>query len=330
MPKGGFIMTKSTWRVLALLAIAFVFVSCHQPEKTTGFPILAGPYLGQEAPGLIPMVFAPGVLNNDETGAFCTIFSPAGDEFYFTSYLRDDESAGGLARMKMADGTWTPPEILPFSSDGIDNDLVISADGRTIVFRSWRALPDGRKPDDHSYLWFVERGDDDWGTARPLMCGGEPVRTGYPSLTADNTLYFAHRRDDSFGIFRTQLVDGIYGPPEHIFTALESIATEGDMYVAPDESFMILSLWNHPGNIGSPKGDLYIVFKDADGSWTEEINMGELVNTHCGENCPTISPDGRYFFFNRYCEDTDRGDMYWVDSVIIDSYRPDETSAEPS
>jgi len=87
---------------------------------------------------------------------------------------------------------------------------------------------------------------------------------------------------------------------------------------------MIVSLWDHPENIGSNKGDLYITFKKKDGTWTEEINMGATINMRCSENCPMVSPDGKYLFFNRYCEDTDKGDMYWVDTNIIETYQPKE------
>jgi hypothetical protein len=45
--------------------------------------------------------------------------------------------------------------------------------------------------------------------------------------------------------------------------------------------------------------------------------MGPLFNTACGENCPMVSPDGKFFFFNRYCADTDTGNTYWVDAKIL-------------
>jgi hypothetical protein len=303
--------------------IVLLFTVSAKASGDEDFPVLKGPYLGQEPPGMTPKVFAPGVLNTAKTGAFCTVFSPDGNEFYFTYYQRDDEESGGLALLRRVNNTWMKPEFVPFSrSEGVDNDLCMSADGNKIVFRSWRALPDGRKPKNHSYLWFVERTKDGWSEAKPLLCGGEPVRTGYPSMARNGTLYFAHKRDGVCGIYRSKLVAGVYGAPEHVFTAIDTIDTEGDMYVAPDESYMIISLWNHPENIGSSKGDLYVTFKRKDGTWTEEINMGDKINMRCGENCPMVSPDGKYFFFNRYCEDTDKGDMYWVHAKILETYRP--------
>jgi len=204
-----------------------------------------------------------------------------------------------------------------------DNDMCMSYDGVKIFFRSWRALPDGNKPDDHSYLWFVERIDDKWTDAKPLLCGAEVVRTGYPSISRNNTLYFAHNQNSISGIYRSVVKNGIYDMPEHVYTVIDSIETEGDMFIAPNESYMIISCWDHPGNIGGPKGDLYITFKKDDGSWTKAINMGERINTKCGENCPAVSPDGKYFFFNRYCEETKEGNIYWVDAKIIEDIKPD-------
>jgi hypothetical protein len=170
-------------------------------------------------------------------------------------------------------------------------------------------------------MWFVERIDKGWSEAKPLLCGGVPVQTGYSSIAANGTLYFAQRYVEVFGIYRSKLADGNYGKPEHLFTAVDSIVTEGDMFVAPDERYMIISCWDHPDNIGNGQGDLYITFKKDDGSWTEEINMGKSINTPYGENCPQVSPDGKYFFFNRYNPDAKEGNIYWMDAKIIDTFK---------
>jgi len=292
-------------------------------EPKDDFPVLKGPYLGQKPPGMTPEVFAPGILNTKKMGAFCSVFSPDGDEFYFVYYAREDETAGGLAWMQRINGVWRKPEWLHFNSTGTDNDMCMSSDGNKLIFRSWRALPDGNKPQDHSYLWFVERTEAGWSHALPLFCGDGPVRTGYPSLAANGSLYFACRNVEVFGIYRSKPVNGVYGTPEHVFTAVDSTDTEGDMFVARDESYMIISCWDHPENIGSGQGDLYITFQKDDGTWTEEINMGKRINTQYGENCPQVSPDGKYFFFNRYNPDAREGNIYWVDATILDGFKPD-------
>jgi hypothetical protein len=295
-----------------------------QKMERHDFPVLKGHYLGQKPPGMAPKVFAPDTLNTKTMGAFCSVFSPDGEEFYFVYYERGNDTSGGIAWMKRVNNMWSKPEFLPFNSSTYDNDMCMSADANMLVFRSWRALPDGNKPKDHSYLWFVERTDEGWSHAKPFQCGGVPVRTGYPSLAANGTIYFALRRVDVFGIYSSKPVNGVYSTPEHVFTAVDTIDTEGDMFVAQDESYMIISCWDHPDNIGSGQGDLYITFQKEDGTWTDEINMGELINTQYGENCPQVSPDGRYFFFNRYNPDAKKGNIYWVDAKIIEALKPKE------
>ena len=40
------------------------------------------------------------------------------------------------------------------------------------------------------------------------------------------------------------------------------------------------------------------------------------------ENCPTLSPDGKYFFFNT--TRSGNWDIYWVDAKIIEDLKPKE------
>lgn len=49
-------------------------------------------------------------------------------------------------------------------------------------------------------------------------------------------------------------------------------------------------------------------------------NMGPPINSEDNENCPTLSPDGKYFFFFRY--DGESSNTYWIDAKIIESYKP--------
>ena len=92
--------------------------------------------------------------------------------------------------------------------------------------------------------------------------------------------------------------------------------------------------------------DLFISFRKETGTWTKAKNMGEKINSSAHEYCPTISPDGKYFFFtsNRtihknYSETpltyeeklrilnspgNGQGDIYWVDAKIIEQLKPKE------
>ncbi|MEL6973040.1 MAG: hypothetical protein AAFO02_22940, partial [Bacteroidota bacterium] len=83
-------------------------------------------------------------------------------------------------------------------------------------------------------------------------------------------------------------------------------------FIDPDESYIIFCSTREEG-LG--RGDLYISFKNEDGSWTNAINMGAPVNTVHHELCPFVTKDGQYFFY------TSDQDIYWVSTTIFDELR---------
>jgi hypothetical protein len=57
---------------------------------------------------------------------------------------------------------------------------------------------------------------------------------------------------------------------------------------------------------------LYVSFKNEEGGWDAPASMKE----HTGEGgVAMISPDGKYLFY------TDKGDIYWVSTKIIEMLR---------
>ena len=311
-------MRKHTEYFLLIFLILSNFYILSSEED---WPVLKGSYLGQKPPGQKPQIFMPGVLNTKKKGAFCTVFSPDLKEFYCVCYQRDVKNSGFIYQIKMVNNLWTKPVPLPFTKQSLDNDMSMSADGKRMIFRSWRALPDGTKPENHSFLWIAKRKKNGWIEAIPFLCGGKPVRTGYPSIAFNGNVYFAFRGGEGLGIYSTKPVKGRYGTPRFVARVFSSKIIHGDMFVAPDESYMIVSCRDEEGKLGSRLLDLYILFKKADGSWSGALNMGKEINTEAGENCPQVSPDGKYFFFNRYNPETKTGNMYWMDAGIIKQLR---------
>ena len=69
--------------------------------------------------------------------------------------------------------------------------------------------------------------------------------------------------------------------------------------------------------------DLYISFRQKDGSWGPAINMGDKVNSDNWDAYASVTPDGKYILFNRGIdEDNENVDIYWVDAKIIETLRP--------
>jgi len=84
-------------------------------------------------------------------------------------------------------------------------------------------------------------------------------------------------------------------------------------FIAQDESYII---WDDERDSGYGDSDLYISFRTDDDSWGAAINMGDKINTSSWESGGYVTPDGKYFFFNRH------EDMFWVDAKIIETLRP--------
>jgi hypothetical protein len=219
---------------------------------------------------------------------------------------------------------WTHPKPASFNSIHTDNDICISSDGKTVLFRSWRPVEGMAETESASLIWQSQKTGDTWSEPTPLVISGKHLQAGYTCLAANGNLYFPKRpgENEMGNLYCSRLENGEYQPWEPLGNDPLNEYYEGDMCVAPDESFVITSCWQRPDSLEGGKSDLYVSFRKGDGSWTNLINMGKNINSPLSENCPTISPDGRYFFFVRY--DGTNSDDFWVSTVIIDRLRPDE------
>ncbi len=167
-----------------------------------------------------------------------------------------------------------------------------------------------------------DRSGSDWGKATYLR--GE-VNSGRSQLhataTQKNTLYFQAIRDEGYGkadIYRSSLIDGIYQTPENLGPVINSENYEGDVFVAKDESYLIVSIYGREDDMGG--GDLYISFRNDNDVRSPLKNMG-TINSDQRDFCPMLSPDGKYFFFSS--KRTGANDIYWVDAKVINLLRGD-------
>lgn len=298
--------------VLVVLCIPSLIVFGQDPS----FPVLRGPYLGQKPPGMTPEVFAPGIISTQATEGGSP-FSRDGRTFLFA---RAGSAEDGILIMELKEGVWSRPRLASFSAGEHDWDFTLSPDGNTVFVASGRPIRDGGPPVQNHRIWVSERTDGTWSEPHLLP---SPVNSGhhdsYPSVTDDGTLYFFSRRDAGLGsadIYRSMRVNGQYAEVHNIGEPVNSQHADLDPFIAPDESYIVFCS-NRPGGYGT--ADLYVAFRQADGSWTEPVNMGEQVNSPFQEYIPAVTPDGRYFFFTS--NKSGNRDIYWVDARIIEDLR---------
>jgi hypothetical protein len=323
----------------SLVGCGGVIPSC-QDSCVGDFSALDGPYLAQRPPGLEPELFAPGFVSTglDELNS---VFHPSGEEFYFAV---DVGPRFVLMMSRRQDHGWSKPEALSFSRRFSSVDLAFTPDGERMLFCSNRPRTGGLHPEDDYDIWWSDRlPDGSWGEPRHLEGEVNSDRNEfYPSLTDDGTLYFLSARDDSFGgtdVYRSQPLDGGYGEPENLGAVINTDRNEGDAFVAPDESFLIFVSSGHARR--ADEGRLFVSFRSGPEEWSEPANLG--AGTAVSDFCPTMSPDGRYFFFTGTRTRFDAGsftlsfesllaglskpqngqdDIYWVDAEFVTRLRP--------
>jgi hypothetical protein len=125
----------------------------------------------------------------------------------------------------------------------------------------------------------------------------------------------------SNGVIRISTVkDGNRQEPVNIGPVVNSGKKTAHPFIAPDESYLI---WDSEREEGFGDSDLYISFRQKDGTWGPAINMGDKVNSKRWDAYASVTPDGKYLLFNRGMDDNnDNVDIYWVDAQIIENLRP--------
>ena len=310
MRKIGLLLTT-----VALLFSTYAFATFTYDN----WPDVAGPYFGQEPPGMMAEIFAPGIIST-ERSEINSVFAPDRDEFYFTAWTR--ETGTKIMVSSQIGGRWTAPEVASFSNHPTDVDLAISYDGKRVFFGTRRARPGETEIREGVFdIWFADRTETGWGEEQYL---GPVVNSGrsqiYPTVTRDGTLYFQAVREEGYGkadIYRSRLIEGVYQTPENLGPVINSENYEGDVFIAHDESYLIVSVSGRKDGFG--EGDLYISFRNLDGSWSPLKNMGGAINSDKRDFCPMVTPDGKYFFFSS--KRVGEGDIFWVDAKVINALR---------
>ena len=271
-------------------------------------------FLGEKRPGTTPVKFAPGRVSVPGRSEFGSIFSRNGKEFY---YAVDTAGRAEIRFMQMGTNGWTKPKRLIFDNQFSFNDPMLSPDETKLFFISDRPLTATGEKKDYD-IWYAERTSTGW--SKPINAGtaiNSDKNEYYISFSKDGALYYSSNRN-----LKNEWNYNIRYAPisgqkkfQNAIPVSDSVNTqyyEADVFIAGDKSYLIFC-GDRPEGLG--RGDLYISFKKADGSWTKAKNMGKTINTTGHELCPFVTADGKYLFY------TSNQDIYWVDAKVINKLR---------
>lgn len=272
-------------------------------------------YIDDQKPQNTPLPFAPNFISIENEHEFGSIFSENGSEFY---YGVDINGKSEIRCTRMKGNKWTDPITILSDEKYSFADPFLSNDEKQLYYISDRAVDDQDTIQDYD-IWFSVREGEHW--SKPINAG-RIINTDdneyYISFTADGTMYFASNKNKSvkrkhdFDIYKSKQINGVFQEPIKLSDSINTRAYEADVFIAPDESYIIYCSFRRTGN-GS--GDLYISFKDAEGNWTKSKNMGSQINTKAYELCPFVTKDGKYFLY------TSNHDINWISTDILDSYK---------
>lgn len=270
--------------LFSLLAMSRISYGLDKPS------VLKGPYVGQEPPGLTPEIFAPGFVSTEHRDG-SGFFTPDMKEFYFT---RRDNASGkwSLVTFKSENNQWRESVVGPRVGRPI-----LSPDGKTMHL--------GKK--------YKKRTNSGWSEIKSLGSPFEEIRIMRLMSSSKGTYFFDEGTRDGNGVLRySRLVNGKREEPKPLSKEINTGQWNAHPFIAADESYI---LWDGERHHGFGDNDIYISFKQQDGSWGGAINLGDNVNTDMEENGAYVTPDGKYLFFNR------NGDLYWLDAKIIENLR---------
>jgi hypothetical protein len=280
---------KHTYFILTLV-LALFLNACNtknQKAKDNGLPSVESPYLGQKTPGLTPEVFDHDIFSK-KGWELEGVFAPGMKEFYFTT-----------------------SRVAPFSPT-------------VIVFRKenrdWKKYDFYSKGGNIMYSKdkYIERTDSGWSEIKNLGTPYDSIRIMRLTASSQGTLVFDEATRDGNGVLRySRLVNGKREAPKPFGATINTGKWTAHPFIAPDESYII---WDSERKGGYGDSDMYISFRQSDGSWGPAINFGDKINTDAEDGGGYVTPDGKYLSYCPRCDPP--YDRMWVDAQIIENLRP--------
>lgn len=286
-----------------MLLLPALTAGCGSQDEG-GFPPLAERYLGETPPGLTPEVFAPGVVNTEDNREVEGMFAADMTSFYFVRRPLGESSSSNVLMAVSYQGAQLQESIIPHG----ESEPSVAPDGQRLYFK-------------HNY---IERTATGWSELHSLGAPFDAIDIMRLSVSANGTYYFDTFTEALDTPLRySRPIDGQYGQPESLGPQFAVGTYNAHPFIAPDESYIV---WDSRREGGYGSSDLYVSFRDVDGSWGPAIKLGGEINTASAENYPSISPDGEVLFFDRR-ERQANGEtsvnILWVSAQFLETLRPE-------
>ncbi|WP_196885637.1 PD40 domain-containing protein [Aureivirga sp. CE67] len=221
-------------------------------------------------------------------------------EAYFSLQSLDEKQAI-IVKTVQKNGKWKEVEMVNFSGEYRDIEPFLSPDNLRLYFASDRPLSKNEKKAKDFDIWYVERKSikGKWSAPKNI---GKPINTKfnefYPSVSRNNNMYYTSdslnktKKDE---IFLSKWNGKNYEKPVSVGENINTNGYEFNAFIAPDESFLMYTIYKAPEGIGS--GDLFISFKDERDEFQKPIHLKDLVNSDRMDYCPFYDINTQILYF---------------------------------
>jgi ankyrin repeat protein len=277
------------------------------------FPRITGDYFGEEPPDGEAKLFALGIVSSRRFEHSTVVFSPDGNEASWSSGFNQPTRGMRILTSKRVDGVWSEPQLTP--RPPVDAPFY-APNGKRLYFYANEPIEGEERAFGPGRIWYSERTDEGWSPIIVVDGGPNENRLWWNfSVSNDNDIYFGSNAEEGFGrtdIFFSRYEDGKYLPRENPGPTVNSKGMDVNPYIAPDGSFLLFAS-DKDGGLGDL--DIYVTWRQKDGSWGEARNLGPKVNSATQDGTPILSNDGKYLFFGSYA--SGNRDNYWIDVASV-------------
>ena len=267
-------------------------------------------YLGQNTPGLIPEVFAPSIVSIDGRFESTISFSPDLKELYFDA--KHEGEASQIYVSKLVNGAWTSIKKASFTKGNKIEEMhpFVSPDGKRVYFTAFDSIFSDER------VWYVDRLKNSWGDAIKLNSPVNDDKIFFPNHAKNGGLYYFNL--SKFKTYHAPNKNGKFIDPKEV-----EIDMGHHAFISPNDDYLLVTARNNEAE-NRKDNDIYVYFKNQDGTWSKPINLGTTINSNYSEKTPSISPDAKYLFFGRDERDIEPGlaNIYWVSTEVIERLRP--------
>jgi hypothetical protein len=277
-----------------ILPLGITISSCSQNNFLTG----KDAYLGQTPPGDTPKIFAPGMLSDSGIVLGKCAFSKDGQSFYYSSARHWFDANGSATKEIRFDGQkWLKPKVI---AEKITNPALSPDETKLYLGGS-----DGQ-------VWVLNKVNEGW--SKPVfwlekkygLYNFQQANSGTFYLGSNGTQ--GSKTDWSTYDFCKMTIAGKDTNISSLGKVINTPAFDGDFFIAPDESYIIISAKETP----TYESELWISFRMSDKSWSIPRSLGPKINDGLAHRFGQyVSPDGKYLFYTRGTSEEDCN-IYWV------------------